>query len=317
MKIKFSFVSAVAVLFLLAALAPNQGFAAKPNCDDPNSTHPQCVGDDGGSGGIEKVPSIITFDDDFPGTPELPGDPGIKSDDGAPEPYHTFADTTYVDGDNGVEAFIGSSAKTGDIILKLPQDPNDDRHIALNTGGGQFVECGDIPNGLVVAQGLVVAVSADTRTKQGVYDMGTGEGEISVVPAVTMRVLIRTLDDPDQLWFLNYGTGERKLCGDLGTGEGNDRVKVTMTGSDSNNATITEGDIWEVEAPAGSYACLEKHGSGGGNKTKFCGSYLMPFHFDIKPIPKEESRRGVAGAVRDRPIDDGPERDIHDRNPMV
>jgi len=205
-------------------------------------------GDDGGN---EKLPLTIEFADDL-------GD-RIASD-GLP----------YLDGAAGVEAFVGSQAKTGDILLKLLDAPSRTINLDFTGGTSDSIDSACPAIGLPVdqLQFLEVNASDGSGTPNGVYDLsdgGTSEVQVS------MR--LRYIDSDGEAWFLNFGTGERKLCGS--STYSHDRVWVTKTAGQ---------DQWTVHTAAGeSTACLERSGGSGGVKAKFCGRYEMPFSFAATP----------------------------------
>ena len=221
----------------------------------------------------EKWPSTITFLERA--TDHFTSDGDVAYGDNTPNP-----------GD--VEAFIGSEAKDGDIILNLrPISADTARHITLDFGATpNFETCGAPPaldeqnpdhggatNHLNV-QHLEVNVSDDgvidgQKLSQGVYNMVEDDEVL-----VSMRLLVR--DANDELWFVNYGSGERKLCGaELGTG--NYPVLVEHLGTPDGDGI----PAWRVTSTG--VACLEKHG-GAGAKTKKCGSHHLDFQFDIQPL---------------------------------
>ena len=250
MKIKFGFALAPAALFLLAAVAPDPGIAA--NCAK-KPDHPSCPGggSDDGSGN-EKWRSTIVFRDAV-------APPDRMLSDGA----------DYVDGADGVEAFIGSSAKEGDILLKLQNSLT--RTIHLDFADPVLAhQAGDCAAPIELSYELAfleVDVSGGLGTPQGVYNL---DGDSVMVP---MR--LRFIDSTGQAWFLNYGTGERKQC---------------RSGDHPNNEVVVQEpdasiDEWTVTADPmnGSIACLEKGNTGPGSKLKFCGSYNMPFFFTVTP----------------------------------
>lgn len=245
------------LLALLAIFLTAPDAARAVNCDK-KPDHPACGGDggDGGDPGNEMLPLTIDFVDAL-----------AVTDDGSP----------YVDDPDGsgVEAFIGSQAKSGDIVLRL-QDTTPPRFIDVTFGATTDSidpDCGSPPSGLVTLRHLEVDVQDGAGTPQGVYDLSDEDPDVNVPMRARLEV-----GAGGQVWVLNYGTGENKLCG------------ASTNAHDSVWVIKTQGaDEWTVGTfdlngdPVGSLACLEKAGAGKGDKTKFCGRYEMPFSFTATP----------------------------------
>ena len=263
MTFKSHFGCLAAALLSLAMIAPNPALAGV-NCDEkPN--HPKCGGgDDGGGNGNEKLPLTIAFG---------PLGTGITSDG--------FGD--YVDDPDGtgVEAFVGSAAKTGEILLRL-HDIGASRWINLAFGpldlrdlGKIDDSCGLPPDGAVDELRFLLVKVTDALDK-GVYDMHDdadgGPSEVDV--SMKLRFHKGDVNNNPQAWVLNYGTGDNKLCGS--STHGSDLVWV-IKAVDAEQWTV--GTYDSGGAPTGSTACLEKAASGPGDKNKFCGRYEMSVSF--------------------------------------
>ena len=114
-----------------------------------------------------------------------------------------------------------------------------------------------------------------SATPKGVYDL-SDDG----ISEVKVPMKARVVDSGGQVWVLNYGTGENRLCG--ASTNAHDSVWVRKTNSVDQ---WTVGTLDSQGGDAGSTACLEKVGGGKGDKTKFCGRYEMPFSFVATPLP--------------------------------
>lgn len=231
------------------------------------------AGKGGGKGGggdtsiNAKWPSTIEFVDGYQDGGVAAG---LKSDGLGP-----YVDNTATTGD--VEAFVGSAAKEGEIILSLAAPPGDNRHVRYDFSTPDPANSGDPSCALPIPDGNSnlffqrLEVNVSEQFQQGVYNMGLAPDDVAVV---TMRTSFR--DSTGQLFFLNYGGGERKLCGREAP---NDDVVVSLSPPHDPFNSPT----WTVTSVTGGSACLERHGGAGG-KTKNCGSFKMPFQFTIVPL---------------------------------
>lgn len=260
-----------APLVLAAALLGPAG-AQAANCEK-NPNHETCTGSDGDPGaGNEKVSSRISFRDTATAPEDRIGSENLTGD--------VYVDSNLPDGHAGVDAFIGSEANTGNIFLRTwsLEDPtfvNRRIYLDFSQEVTNAPDCNP-PSDLNYSLQFLKADVNDEVT-DGIYALTeVGDSQDS-------EMRLRFIDGDGQAWFLNFGGGERKLCGS----EGSSRVMVTREAVGGDPDIADTGDIWSVEpleaAPGEYLGCLEKAGGAKGVKAEYCGKFNMPFRFEIAP----------------------------------
>ena len=158
---------------------------------------------------------------------------------------------SYINGQDAVEAFIGSKANLGNLILRLLNSP-------VRTLKLDFSQCVSAGECTPPAQDVQVPVflKADVNETLSAGMLGMNVGDQTTAP---MR--IRFLDDhPEGPWFVNFDPSIRGC-------RGSDLVTVRRSGAST----------WELSA--GGTACLSAGGKPG--QAEFRGRYNMPFSLTV------------------------------------
>jgi hypothetical protein len=192
---------------------------------------------DGSSGGI--TPVTVTFRDAL-------GDDRIGSDNQTP----------FVDGADGVEAFLGSKANYGNLWLRLARSP---RGLWLD-----FAECVgggcNPPFAAAIVGNSAIKVDVDNVQADGLWGMSVGT--TIYAPA---RVYY-DLDDGRGPGFVDFNPS---LGGKTPCKNKSNYVTVTRTGDRS----------WRVSADRTGTACATLPGG-----SELAGIYLMPFELTVEVL---------------------------------
>lgn len=160
---------------------------------------------------------------------------------------------SYNDGENGVEAFIGTQANSGNVGLRLNESP---RGLSLD-----FTECVSPescrPPPSQVYPLAFIRVDATAVRKNGVLGMAVNE-----TVSVPMRVYYRLLAEQGP-GFIDFNPN---LTGKSACKGASDFVSVIRTG---------EG-TWEIFADPTRIGCVTLPDNAG-----WAGNYHFPFHFTV------------------------------------
>ena len=207
-----------------------------------------------GGGGSGSVPISIDFRDLI--------DDRVGSDIGA----------QYVDGVNGVNAYLGSKANSGNVWLKLAKSARglylDFSACAANTCLTPF---DDLAGSDVVDAGVI----SNSAIKLDADQVVTG-GVLSMQPDETLMAPMRIFydfDDGRGPGFIDFNPGVKG-----GNPCKNKSNFVTVISSDTNGDGTT--DSWTITAEPGNRACVLL--PGGGGRGSLSGIYWMPFSFTVK-----------------------------------
>jgi hypothetical protein len=157
----------------------------------------------------------------------------------------------YINGQAGVEAFIGSKANLGNLFLRLLNSP-------VRTLKLDFRDCISIGECKPPAQDVQVPVFLKADVNE---TLSGGMLAMNVGDRTTAPMRIRFLDDdPEGPWFVNFDPSIRSC-------RGSDMVTV------ERNSSTT----WTVSA--GGIACLSASGKTG--QSEFRGRYNLPFSLTV------------------------------------
>jgi hypothetical protein len=163
---------------------------------------------------------------------------------------------SYIDGENGVEAFLGSQANSGNVLLNLK---NSSRGLMLDFGDCVTPENCNSPASQVYSLANI-RVDATAVKKNGLLGMTLNE-----TISAPMRVYYWVSADqgPGFIDFNPNLTGKSPCKG------ASDFVSVTRTGEGS----------WEIEADATRIGCVTLPDNAG-----WAGNYHFPFQFTVQAL---------------------------------
>jgi hypothetical protein len=177
----------------------------------------------------------------------------IGSDDGTP----------YLDGTDGVQAFLGSQANTGNIMLWLSKSPRGlymDFSDCYGTGTDCVSPLDPILNGVI--SNSAIKVNANDVLTEGVFAMRFGEAHAISAP---MRVYY-DFDDGRGPGFIEFNPAVK----------GGSPCK-----NKSNFVTVVRisETSWEVSSAPGNRACATQPGG-----RQLAGIFKMPFKFTVNVL---------------------------------